>query len=118
MDLSPIFTIDTSSTVTCLLAANHHYLPHHTFNPLLQQTGGLDNLTDSLGQRLEFVLCRSPRCLQHLCDVSFLLLGRQPRLLTEGKLAAMLPHTFLLGFPTGFTLAINNLLIQPSEPRL
>src|SRR3954468_5925000 len=44
-----------------LLAANH-CLPHHTFNPLLQQTGELDNLTDSLGQSLEFVLCRSPRC--------------------------------------------------------
>src|SRR3954462_1897769 len=57
--------IDTSSTVTCLLAANH-YLPHHTFNPLLQQTGELDNLTDSLGQSLEFVLCRSPCCQQHL----------------------------------------------------
>src|SRR3954464_4172740 len=70
MDPGPIFTIDTSSTVTCLLAANHHYLPHHTFNPLLQQTGDLDNLTDSLGQSLEFVLCRSPHCLQHLCDVS------------------------------------------------
>src|SRR5215216_4038958 len=67
--------IDTSSTVTCLLAANH-YLPHHTFNPLLQQTGELDNITDSMGQSLEFVLCRSPRCLQHLCDVSFLLLVR------------------------------------------
>src|SRR3954466_10922047 len=78
MDPGPIFTIDTSSTITCLLATNH-YLPHHMFTPLLQQTGELDNLTDSLGQRLEFVLCRSPRCLQHLCDVSFLLLVRQPR---------------------------------------
>src|SRR4051812_2274607 len=67
---------DTSSPITCLLAANHHYLPHHTFNPLLQQTSELDNLTDSLGQSLEFVLCRSPRCLQHLCDVYFLLLVR------------------------------------------
>src|SRR5215216_1181712 len=71
----PIFTIDTSSTVTCLLAANYYH-PHHTFNPLLQQTGELDNLTDSLGQSLEFVLCRSPRCLQHPCDVFFLLLVR------------------------------------------
>ena len=61
MDPGPIFTIDTSSAVTCLLAANH-YLAHHTFNPLLQQTGELDNLTDSLGQSLEFVLCRSPHC--------------------------------------------------------
>src|SRR3954470_13901647 len=60
---------------TCLLAANH-YLPHHMFNPLLQQTSELDNLTDSLGQSLEFVLCRSPCCFQHLCDVSFLLLVR------------------------------------------
>src|SRR3954464_11540403 len=58
MDPGPIFTIDTSSTVTCLLATNHHHLPHHTFNPLLQQTGELDNLTDSLGQSLESVLCR------------------------------------------------------------
>src|SRR4051812_309496 len=79
MDPGPIFTIDTSSTVTCLLATNHHYLPHHKFNPLLQQTGELDNLTNSLGQSLEFVLCRSPRCLQHLCNVSFLLLVRYPR---------------------------------------
>src|SRR3954465_1316078 len=75
MDPGPIFNIDTSSTITCLLAANH-YLPHHMFNPLLQQTGELDNLTDSLRQSLEFVLCRSPRCLQHLCAVSFLLLVR------------------------------------------
>src|SRR3954465_3469366 len=59
MDPGPIFTIYTSSTVTYLLAANH-YLPHHTFNPLLPQTGELDNLTNSLGQSLEFVLCRSP----------------------------------------------------------
>ena len=36
MEPGPIFTMDTSSTITCLLAANH-YLPHHTFNPLLQQ---------------------------------------------------------------------------------
>src|SRR3954467_7459740 len=99
MDPGPMFIIDTSFTVTCLLAANH-YLPHHTFNPLLQQIGELDNLTDSLGQSLEFVLCRSPRCLQHLCDVSFLLLVRLPRFLTEGKLAAVLLHTLLLGFPT------------------
>src|SRR3954469_21690622 len=67
MDPGAIFTIDKSCTVTCLLDANH-YLPHHTFNPLLQQTGELDSLTDSLGQSLEFVLCGSPRCLQHLCD--------------------------------------------------
>src|SRR4051812_91779 len=58
----PTFTIDTSFTVTCLLAANH-YLPRHMFNPLLQQTGELNNLTDSLGQSLESVFCRSPRCL-------------------------------------------------------
>src|SRR4051794_30643206 len=57
MDPGPIFTIDTSSTVTCLLAANH-YLPHHTFNPLLQQTGELGNLTDSLGQSLH-VACKT-----------------------------------------------------------
>src|SRR3954470_21650548 len=105
MDPSPIFTIDTSSTVTCLLVANH-YLPHHTFNPLLQQTGELDNLTDLLGQSLEFVLCRSPHCLQHLCDVSFLLLVRYPWFLTEGKLVVVLLHTLLLGFPTGSTSAI------------
>ena len=55
MDPGPIFTIDTSSTATFLLGANHN-LPHHMFNPLLQQTGELDNLTDSLGQSLEFVL--------------------------------------------------------------
>src|SRR3954462_10553900 len=30
----------------------------------------------SLGKSLEFVLCRYPRCLQHLCDVYFLLLVR------------------------------------------
>src|SRR4051812_26678881 len=36
MDPGPIFTIDTSSTVTCLLAANH-CLSHHTFNPLLSK---------------------------------------------------------------------------------
>src|SRR4051812_15640970 len=51
MDPGPIFTIDTSSTITSLLAANH-YLPHHTFNPLLQQIGELDNLTVSWGEFL------------------------------------------------------------------
>src|SRR3954467_15930770 len=45
MDPGQIFTIDKSSTITCLLASNHHHLPHHTINPLLQQTGELDNLT-------------------------------------------------------------------------
>src|SRR5215216_3010543 len=52
MDPGPIFTIDTSYTVTCLLVANHHHLPHHTVNPLLQQTGELDNLTVSWGKVL------------------------------------------------------------------
>src|SRR3954463_16202567 len=100
MEPGPIFTINTPSTVTCLLAVNH-YLPHHTFNSLLQQTGELDNLTNSLGKSLEFVLCRSPRCLQRLCDVSLLLLVSKPWFLTEGKLAVVLFHTLLLGFPTG-----------------
>ena len=45
MDPGPIFTIDSSSTVTCLLAANHFHLPYHTVNPLLQQ---LVRLTTSL----------------------------------------------------------------------
>src|SRR4051812_33941546 len=50
----------------------------HTIRLFLcySKTGELDNLTDSLGQSLEFVLYRFPRCLQHLCDVSFLLLVR------------------------------------------
>src|SRR3954465_13425370 len=65
MDPSPIFTIDTSSTVTCLLAADH-YLPHNTFNPLLQQTGELDNLTDSLGQSLAFC-CAGLRVACNTC---------------------------------------------------
>src|SRR4051812_7994418 len=97
MDPGPIFTIDTSYTFTCLLAANHHYLPHHLFNPLLQQTGELENLTDSLGQSLEFVLCRSPRCLQLLCDVSFLLLVITS-VSTEGRLAVVLITPCSWGF--------------------
>src|SRR3954465_10694478 len=52
MDPSRIFTIDTYSTVSCFLAANHHHLPHHIVNPLLQQTGELDNLTVSWGKVL------------------------------------------------------------------
>src|SRR3954462_7285196 len=94
MEPGPIFTIDTSSTVTCLLSANH-YLPHHTFNPLLQQTGELDNLTDSLGKSLEFVLCRSPRCFQHLCDLSFLLLVRYPRSQLREDLMLVASHLAL-----------------------
>src|SRR3954468_20338012 len=95
MDRGPFFIIDTSSIVTCLLAANHHYLPHHTFNPLLQQTDELDNLTDSFGQSLEFVLCRSPRCSQHLCDVSFLLLVRYPRSQLREDLLLVASHLAL-----------------------
>jgi hypothetical protein len=34
------------------------HLPLDTFNPLLQQAGGIDNLTVSLGQSTWFVLCR------------------------------------------------------------
>src|SRR3954465_13608757 len=94
MDPGPIFTIDTSSTATCLLAANH-YLPHHTFNPLLQQTGELDNLTDSLGQSLEIALCRSPCCFQRLCDFSFLLLVGQPRSLLREDLLLCSSHLAL-----------------------
>src|SRR3954465_12305440 len=50
----------------------------HTIRLILcySKPGELDNLTDSFGQSIEFVLCRSPRCLQHLCDVSFLLLAQ------------------------------------------
>ena len=87
LPLLPVYLLQTTITF-------------HTFNPLLQQTGELDNLTDSLGKSLEFVLCRSPRCLQHLCDVSFLLLVREPRFLTEGKLADVLFTPCSWGFPT------------------
>src|SRR3954468_17868712 len=52
MNPGPIFTTNTSSTVTCLLAANHQHLPHHTFNPLLQQTGEPYNLTIRWGKVL------------------------------------------------------------------
>src|SRR3954467_1636986 len=41
----------------CFLAANHHHLPHHTSNPLLQQPVRLTT-SPLLGQSLEFVLCR------------------------------------------------------------
>src|SRR4051812_16953530 len=50
MDPGPIFTIDTSSTVYLLQTT--HYLPHHTVNPLLQQTGDPDNLTVRWGKVL------------------------------------------------------------------
>src|SRR3954469_24490191 len=65
MDPNPIFTIDTSSTVTCLLITNH-YLTHYTFNPLLQQTGELDNLTDSLGKVLS-LCCADLRVACNTC---------------------------------------------------
>src|SRR3954468_3221675 len=65
MDPSPIFTIDTPSTITCLLAANH-YLPHHTFNPLLQQTGELYKHTDSLGKSLS-LCCADLRVASNTC---------------------------------------------------
>src|SRR3954464_2522283 len=65
MDPGAIFTIDTSSTATCLLAANH-YLPHHTFNPWLQQTGELDNLTNSLGKVLS-LCCAGLRVACNTC---------------------------------------------------
>ena len=45
MDPGPIFTIDTSSTVTIYFLPSYYFLPHHTVNTLLQQTGEIDNLT-------------------------------------------------------------------------
>src|SRR5215216_2911742 len=65
MDPGPIFTIDTSYIVTYLLAANH-YLPHHTFNPLLQQTGELDNLTVRWGKVLS-LCCAGLRVACNTC---------------------------------------------------
>src|SRR3954466_4787165 len=65
MDHGLIFTIDTSSTVTCLIAANH-YLPQHTFNTFLQQTSELDNLTDSLGKVLS-LFCAGLRVACNTC---------------------------------------------------
>src|SRR3954465_15125561 len=98
MDPGPIFTIYTSSTVTYLLAANH-YLPHHTFNPLLQQTGELDNLTDSLGQSLEFVLCRSPPLLATPLRCFLPPPGSITSVSTEGNLLLCSSH-LSLGVPT------------------
>src|SRR5215216_5296186 len=65
MDPGPIFTIDTSSTFTCLLAANH-YLPHHMFNPLLQQ---LVRLTTSLlvGGKVLSLWCAGLRVSCNTC---------------------------------------------------
>src|SRR3954463_6087316 len=68
MDAGPIFTIDTSSSVTYLLATNH-CLPHHTFNPLLQQTGELDNLTVHWGKVLR--LCCAGLCVACNTCVTF-----------------------------------------------
>ena len=97
MDPGPIFTIDTSSTVTCLLDTNH-YLPHHTFNPLLQQTGELDNLTVRCGKVLSFccaglrVACNT--CVKFPSSFWFDNLG-----LYWGKTGCCAHHTLLLGFP-------------------
>src|SRR4051812_14775659 len=82
MEPGPIFTIDTSSTFTCLLATNHHHLPHHTFNPLLQQTGELDNLTVHWGKVLSLccaslhVACNTVETFPSsywFCNLGFLL---------------------------------------------
>src|SRR3954465_8119838 len=91
MDPGPIFTIDTSFTVTCLLAANH-YLPHHMFNPLLQQTGELDNLTVYWGKVLSLccaglhVACNT--CVTFPSSLWFDNLG-----LNRGKTCCLLLHT-------------------------
>src|SRR4051812_46739401 len=49
MDPGPIFTL---IHLSLLLVANHYYLPHHAVNPLLQQTGEIDNLTIRWGKVL------------------------------------------------------------------
>ena len=46
----------------CLLSANHYYLPHHTVNPLFSANQWDWQPHCSLGQSLEFVLCRFPSC--------------------------------------------------------
>ena len=47
----------TANNCSLLLPAIKYYFPHHTFNPLLQQAGKIDNLPVSLGQSSLIVLC-------------------------------------------------------------
>ena len=49
-----------------LIAANHHYIPHHTVNPLFQQTGEIDNLTVCWGKVLS-LCCAGLRVACNTC---------------------------------------------------
>ena len=118
MDPGLIFIIDTSFTVTCLLDSNH-CLPHHTFNPLLQQTGELDNLTIRWGKVLSLccaglsVACNT--CVAFPSSFWFDNLG-----LYWGKTCCLLLHTLLLGFPTKCSTSVPStsfLAPLPGRPR-
>ena len=47
----------TANNCSLLLPTIKYYFSHHTFNPLLQQAGKIDNLPVSLGQSSLIVLC-------------------------------------------------------------
>src|SRR3954471_3235602 len=100
MDPGPIFTIDTSSTVTVYF--RQATITFHTICLILcfQQTGEIDNLTVRWGQSLEFVLCRF-QVVSNTLDLFpssywFDNLG----FITEGKLTVVLIIPSSWGFPT------------------
>jgi hypothetical protein len=53
------------STSIIYFLANKHLLPHDTFNPLLQQTSEMDNLTASWGKVLWLCCVQVPCCCWH-----------------------------------------------------
>ena len=120
MDPGPFLYIDKSTTSSsvyflqyCSLFTKNTFF--HTIRLILclQQTGEIDNLTESLGQSILVVLCAGSTLL--LTPVvrpansqpatpseatPFSYWSIKPWFLTEGKLTCCTHHTFLLGFPT------------------
>ena len=95
-----------------LFFAYKHHFPHHTFNPLLQQAGEIDNLTVKLGQSIWIVLCRFhvgagiPGVAPHYTPspTTFTLPSSPTGSINLGfllrKTCCCTHHTFHLGFPT------------------
>ena len=100
----------------------------HTIRLILcfQQAGEIDNLTVSLGQSIVIVLCSGPRQRRNpwCCATSYFTVDNllksccsywfdKPWFHTEGKLAARLHQTFLLGSPNEQVRLASSLFLAP-----
>src|SRR6185369_14469921 len=123
------FTLIKPQTATCSFFIHCNLiLIFHTRRLILcfQQASEIDNLTVSLGQSTVIVLCAGPRqrrnpwcCAASYFAIDNLLKNRysywfdKPWFHTEGKLAARLHQTFLLGSPNEQVRLASSLFLAP-----